>query len=219
MQFHILTLFPQLLECYFSESILKRAIQNKKISCQLHNFRDNAVDKHNTVDDKPYGGGAGMLLMVEPIVKTLAKIKRKKNSRVILLTPGGKIFNQQHAKRLAKCDQVILIAGRYEGFDKRVEKFVDEKISIGQYVLAGGEIAAMAITEAIARNIPGVLGHENALDEESYSKTLDYIEYPHYTRPENFKHKGTEYKVPKVLLSGDHKKIAQWREKKAKNNS
>jgi tRNA (guanine-N1)-methyltransferase len=157
----------------------------------------------------PYGGGPGMILMVEPIAKTLKKIKRKKKSRVIMLTPAGKTFSQKETRRLAKYDQLILLCGRYEGFDARVDKLADEKISIGDYVLSGGELPAMVVTEAVSRNIKGVVGHEHALDEETDS---DYIEYPQYTRPENYK--GS--KVPKILLSGNHAEIKKWRQDKRK---
>ena len=140
IQFDIITIFPEIFSSYFGESILKRAQQAKKIKIKIHNLRDVTTDKHHTVDDRPYGGGPGMILLVEPIYKALKKIKRKKKSRVVMLAPEGILFNQQEAKRLSKYDQLILLCGRYEGFDARVEQFIDEKISIGQYVLAGGEL-------------------------------------------------------------------------------
>jgi tRNA (guanine37-N1)-methyltransferase len=212
MQYDILTIFPHIFDSYINESILKRAQQNKLIKINIHNFRDFAKDKHHTVDDKPYGGGPGMLLKVEPLYKCLKSIKRKKKSKVILLTPKGKTFNQNMAKKFAELDQIILISGRYEGFDERIRKYVDEQISIGDYVLTGGELPAMSIIDATARLLPGVLGDDNSSKDESFSKNLNFIEYPHYTRPENFK----GIKVPKVLLSGNHKKIAAWRLKNAK---
>ena len=214
IRFDIITIFPKIFTSYFSESILKRAQQKKLIKINIHNFRDTTTNRHQTVDDRPYGGGPGMILMVEPIYKTLQKIKKtqKHKNRIIMLTPAGKIFDQKMAKRLSRYDQLILLCGRYEGFDARLEKFVDEKVSIGNYVLAGGELPAMIVVEAVARNIPGVVGHEHALDEETFSPNLDYIEYPQYTRPETFK----GMRVPKVLLSGNHTEIAAWRRKMSK---
>lgn len=212
-QFDIITIFPKIFDSYFNESILKRAQEKKLISIKAHDLRSYSVDKHNTVDDRPYGGGPGMILMVEPISKALKEVKRKKKSRVIMLTPAGKKFDQREAERLAKYDQLILLCGRYEGFDARIDKLVDEKISIGDYVLAGGELPAMVVVEAVARQIPGVVGHEHALDEETFSEDLDYIEYPQYTRPEYFEGQ----KVPKVLLSGNHVEIKKWRKKMAGN--
>jgi tRNA (guanine37-N1)-methyltransferase len=222
MQYDILTIFPHIFDSYLNESILKRAQKKKLIKINIHNFRDFATDKHHTVDDKPYGGGPGMLLKVEPLYKCLKSIKRKKSARggsamggkskVILLTPKGKTFNQNMAKKLLELDQLILISGRYEGFDERIRKYVDEQISIGDYVLTGGELPAMSIIDATARLLPGVLGDDNSSKDESFSKNLNFIEYPHYTRPENFK----GVKVPKVLLSGNHKKIDTWRLKNSK---
>lgn len=212
MQYDILTIFPHIFDSYLNESILKRAQKNKLIKINIHNFRNFAAGKHRTVDDKPYGGGPGMLLKVEPIYKCLKSIKRKKNSLVVLLTPKGKTFNQNMAKKFAKLDQLILISGRYEGFDERIRKYVDEQVSIGDYILTGGELPVMSIIDATARLLPGVLGDDSSSKDESFSKNLNFIEYPHYTRPENFK--GT--KVPKVLLSGNHKKIDAWRLKNAK---
>jgi len=218
IQFDILTIFPEIFNSYFEESIIKRAQKNKLIKINIWNLRNWSQGKHKQVDDRPYGGGPGMILMVQPIAKAIAEIRNKKSEirkqklRVIMLTPAGKKFTQREAERLAKYDQLILLCGRYEGFDARVDKLVDEKISIGDYVLAGGELPAMIVLEAVARQIPGVVGHEHALDEETFSKDLDYIEYPQYTRPEVFN--GT--KVPKVLLSGNHAEIKKWREKMAK---
>lgn len=214
-QFDIITIFPKIFDSYFNESIIKRAKNKKLIKINAHDLRKYSPDKkkiHKSIDDRPYGGGPGMILMIEPLVKALAAIKKKKNKRVILLTPAGKKFTQREAERLAKYDQLILLAGRYEGFDSRIEKHVDEQLSIGDYVLAGGELAAMVVVEAVARQIPGVVGHEHALDDETFAKDLDYIEYPQYTRPENYKGQ----KVPKILLSGDHKKIQEWRKKNSK---
>ena len=213
IQFDIITIFPEIFSSYFGESILKRAQQAKKIKIKIHNLRDVTTDKHHTVDDRPYGGGPGMILLVEPIYKALKKIKRKKKSRVVMLAPEGILFNQQEAKRLSKYDQLILLCGRYEGFDVRVEQFIDEKISIGQYVLAGGELPAMVVTEAVSRHVKGVVGHKDALVEETFAQGLDYVEYPQYSRPETFKPAGKKaLPVPKILLSGNHAKIRQWRQ-------
>ena len=237
-EFNILTIFPEIFNSYFNESILQRAQKNKLIQIKIYNLRDYTQGKHKQVDDRPYGGGPGMILMVEPIAKALNKVNRKQKTenrnpasanlptgkagasagrqktRIIMLTPAGKKFNQREAERLAKYQQIVLLCGRYEGFDARVDKLVDEKISIGDYVLAGGELPAMVLVEAISRQIPGVVGHQHALDEETFSKSLDYIEYPQYTRPEVFKRQ--VLKVPKVLLSGNHIEIKKWREGQVK---
>lgn len=213
--FEIITIFPKIFDSYFNESIVKRAKSKKLIKINIHDLRKFSSSKskiHKSVDDKPYGGGPGMILLIEPLVKALASIKKKKKRRVILLTPAGKTFTQRDAERLAKYDQLIMLCGRYEGFDARIEKHVDEEISIGDYVLAGGELPAMVVTEAVARNISGVVGHSEALSEETFSRDLDYVEYPQYSRPENYKGQ----KVPPVLLSGNHAEIKKWREKNAK---
>jgi len=235
IKFDIITIFPEIFNSYFNESILKRAQKNKLIKINIHNLRNWSQGRHKQVDDRPYGGGPGMILMVEPIAKALRSIKHKniktKKQRIVMLTPAGKKFNQREAERLAEYDQLVLLCGRYEGFDARVDKLVDEKISIGDYVLAGGELPAMVVLEAVSRQIPGVVGHKHALDEETFSppcakasggkKDLDYVEYPQYTRPEVFKRQETRDKkqvlrVPKVLLSGDHAKIKDWQKKQDK---
>lgn len=216
-QFEILTLFPEMITPYLNESILKRAIENNLIKVNVHNWREFTEDKHNIVDDKPYGGGAGMLLKVEPIyqqLKAINAVDHDKTTRVIMMSPDGKQFNHDQAVRLSKYDRLVLLAGRYEGFDARVEDYIDEKISIGSYVLAGGELPALIVLEAVVRQIPGVVGHEDALKDETFSHGYDYGEYPQYTRPEIFiDDSGQEKKVPEVLLSGDHKKIEEWKEK------
>lgn len=231
-QFDIITIFPKIFDSYFSESIIKRAQQKKLIKINTHDLRKFSTAKskiHRSVDDKPYGGGPGMILMIEPLVKALRSIIKNPKSkirnskrRVILLTPAGKKFTQREAERLTKYDQLILLCGRYEGFDARIEKYIDEEISIGDYVLAGGELPAMIVVETVARNIPEVLGHAEALKDETFSPPyakasggrhgLDYVEAPQYSRPEKF----DGQKVPEILLSGDHKKIRQWRESKSK---
>jgi tRNA (guanine37-N1)-methyltransferase len=210
MQFDIITIFPNIFDSYFKESLIKKAIDKKLIKINIHNLRDFTNDERKTVDDRPYGGGLGMVLMVEPIYKALKKIK-KKNSRVILFTPRGKTFNQKKANNLKKYDQIIFICGRYEGIDERVKKLVDEEISIGEYDLMGGEIPAMIVIETISRLIPNVIGKQELL-KERITKSKGFIEYPQYTRPEVF----NKWKVPKVLLSGNHKKIGEWRDKRKK---
>lgn len=209
MKIDILTLFPGIFKGPFEESIIKRAQEKKLVEIKIHNLRNWAIDRHGTVDDRPYGGGAGMILMIEPIFKALEKFKSQ-NSKVILLSPQGKVFNQKIARRLSKLDHLILVCGHYEGIDERIrEHLVDEEISIGDYVLTGGEIPAMVVVDTIVRLIPGVLEKKEAIKEESFSRKL--LEYPQYTRPADFK----GWKVPKILLSGDHKKIEEWRKKKA----
>ncbi len=219
MKFDVITIFPEIIQGYIGESILKRAQQKKLIKITTHNPRKFSTDKHKTVDDRPYGGGPGMILMFLPFYKSLKSIKRQKKSRVIMLTPGGQQFTQKEAVRLAKYDQLILLAGRYEGFDARLEKFVDEKISVGPYVLSGGELPALTIIEAVARLLPGVLGHQASIVEETYSQGLDYVEYPQYTRPEKIAVNRKKLNVPKVLLTGNHQAIQIWRKNKAKNQS
>jgi len=211
MRFDILTILPQVFDSYLKESIIKRAQLKKLIKIYIHNLRDYTSDKHRTVDGRPYGGGPGMLLMLEPIYKCLKKIRRRKKHKVIMLDPGGRQLDHRLVQRLAKLDQIILICGRYEGIDARVEKFIDEKISIGPYVLSGGELPAMVLLEAVTRLIPGVLGHEHSNKDETFSVNKDYIEYPQYTRPAVFKAGKHLLKVPQVLLSGNHEKIKEWR--------
>lgn len=211
MQFHILTIFPHIFDSYINESILRRAQDKKLITIQVHDIRKFATDKHKTTDDRPYGGGPGMVMKVEPIYRCLKSIRKKRRSRIILLSAKGKTFDQQMARGYAtKYDQLILIAGHYEGVDERIMQYVDEEISIGNYVLTGGEIPSLVITDAVARLIPGVLGDSESTSDESHS-TTGYLEYPQYTRPELFKGKH----VPKELLSGNHKEIKAWRRGKS----
>lgn len=213
----IITLFPDMFKGPFDESIVKRACEKKLVEIKIHNLRKWAVDKHGTVDDRPYGGGAGMVLMVEPIVKAIKEIKNPSHisrityhEKVILLAPQGKVFNQRTARRLSKLDCLIFICGHYEGVDERIRKFVDEEISIGDYILTGGEIPAMALVDSIVRLITGVLEKPEAILYESFSNSK-LLEYPQYTRPAEFR----GLKVPKILLSGNHQKISEWRAKKA----
>lgn len=224
MKFHIITIFPDILNSYLNESILKRALNKKIITIKAHNLRDWSQDKHQTIDDTPYGGGAGMLMKIEPIykavkhLKTLTKKTPKKQKRIILLSATGKRWSQKMAKKYAKLDELIFICGRYEGVDARVKNFIDEEISIGDYILTGGELPAMIIIDSITRLLPGVLGNEISLNEESHT-TNNLGEYPQYTRPEIFKVGQKKYTVPKILLSGNHRKIKEWQQKNQKQLS
>jgi tRNA (guanine37-N1)-methyltransferase len=206
----------------FDESIIQRAQKKGLVEIKIHNLRKWAVDKRGTVDDRPYGGGTGMILMIEPIYKALNELKTKNSklkTKIILLDPRGKVFNQKIAQKLSKEKHLIFICGHYEGVDERVkEHLADEVISIGDYILTGGELPAMVITDAVVRLLPGVLEKPEATKFESFSnlkigklKIGSLLEYPQYTRPENF----LGWKVPKILLSGNHQKIAEWRRKKA----
>jgi len=217
MTFHIITIFPKIFDSYFNESIIKRALKKKIISIKIHNLRDWTIDKHKTVDDAPFGGGAGMVMKVEPIYKSLKSIKSKVKSHgteTILLSAKGKTWNQQLARSHAKLKNIVLICGRYEGVDERVTNFIDEEISIGDYVLTGGEIGALTIIDSITRLLPGALGNAESAKHESHS-TPGVLEHPQYTRPEVFAANGKKLRVPKILLSGNHKKIADWRNKKS----
>ena len=212
MRIDILTLFPKMFKNVFSESILKRAQEKGLLEIKIHNLRKWGLGRHKQVDDRPYGGGIGMILRVDVIDKALTSVKKEaksKNSKTILLTPQGKLFNQSIAKKLSKLDRLILLCGHYEGVDERVRKLVDLEISIGDYILTGGEIPAMVLVDAIGRLIKGVIEKKEALRYESFEKGL--LEYPQYTRPFEYK----KMKVPEILLSGDHKKIKEWREKQA----
>ena len=212
LKFDVITIFPEMFDSYVSESLIARAIQKKFIKINLHNLRKWTTDNHQTVDDRPFGGGLGMVLKVEPIYKAVKQIKKSKKTKVILFTPRGEKFNQQMAHKLSKLDQIIFICGRYEGVDERVaEKIADMEVSIGEYDLMGGELPAMICIESISRLVPGVLGKPQLL-KERISKTGGFLEYAQYTRPEIFKTKdGKKWKVPSVLLSGNHKNIDEWK--------
>ncbi len=203
MKIDILTIFPSMFEGFLNESIIKRAIDKGKVKINLINFRDYTLDPHGKVDDTPFGGGAGMVLMVQPIYDALMSIKTK-DSYVILLTPGGNVFNQRRAREFVKYKHLILICGHYEGFDDRIKSLVDEEISIGDFILTGGEIPAMVISDAVIRLIDGVINKDSLISESFDSNLLDY---PVYTKPREFK----GMKVPEILLSGDHKKIEEYR--------
>lgn len=204
----ILTIFPEMIEPYLQGSILGRGQKKKLLDLRAHNLRKWTDDRHQTVDDRPFGGGPGMVMKVEPFDKALKSLKTKgKRVRIILTSAKGKLFDQKTARRLAKYDRLIFLCGRYEGVDERVaEHLADEELSIGPYVMTGGELAALVMTDAIARLRPGVLGKEESLANESHDQE-GVLEYPQYTRPEVYK----KWKVPKILLSGDHKKIQDWR--------
>lgn len=208
MKFHIITLFPEMFKGVFEHSIIKRGQEKGAVEINFVQLRDFAVDKHGTVDDKPYGGGTGMLLRPEPIFSAVESVK-KENSKVILLSPRGQKLTQEKVRELSKLSEVILICGRYEGVDERVHELVDEEISIGDYVLTGGEIPAMVIVDSITRLLEGVLIKDDATINESFSEGL--LEYPQYTRPEEFK----GMKVPEILLSGNHKEIEKWKKEQA----
>ncbi len=227
MQFDIITIFPEIFSSYFSESLIARAQKNKLIKINVHNLRKWAKDRHKTVDDRPFGGGLGMVMKVEPIYRAVkhlrepSSFKKKRNSvplrKVVLFTPRGRKFNQKMAYQLSKLGQIIFICGRYEGVDERVAKNIaDLELSIGDYDLMGGELAAMVLIETVSRLIPGVLGKPELL-KERITKTKGFIEYPQYTRPEIFfPQKGVNWRAPKVLLSGSHKNIEDWRKKHGK---
>ena len=206
MRIHILTLFPNMLSGPFSESIIKRAVDRGLVEIVIYNIRDYTSDRHHVVDDYPYGGGQGMVLKPEPISVAVESIKNESELPVILLTPQGRLFNQMVAEELARYSEMILICGHYEGVDERVrEHLATDEVSIGDYVLSGGELAAMVIVDAVVRQLPGALGAEEAVGEDSHSSGL--LEYPQYTRPRVFQ----GWEVPQVLLSGNHAEIARWR--------
>jgi tRNA (guanine37-N1)-methyltransferase len=219
MQFNIITIFPKIFDSYFSEGIVRRAKIGEFVDIKVHNLRDFTHDVHKTVDDTPYGGGAGMVMKIEPIYDCLRAIKskvesQKSKTRTILFSAKGKRYTQEDAKRLSQYDNLILICGRYEGVDERVaDNLVDEEISIGDFVLTGGEIPAMVVVDSVMRLIPDVLGNANSIEIESHS-TEGYLEYPQYTKPDSF----MDWKVPEVLLNGNHKKIQDWRAEQSKNN-
>ena len=218
MKFHLLTIFPNIFDSYLNESILKRAADKKLVRFKIHNLRDHTNDKHKTVDDAPYGGGAGMLMKIEPLYKAITAIKKLNKKikpskrKIILMSASGKTWNQTLAKKYSKLEEIVFVCGRYEGVDARIKHFIDEEISVGDYVLTGGELPALTIIDSITRLIPGVLGNKESIIEESHSEE-GVNEYPQYTRPEIFKVGTKKYPIPKILLSGNHKDIKEWREK------
>ncbi len=227
MRFDIITIFPELFSSFISQALIARAIKKKIIAVIPHDLRQWTSDAHRSVDGRPYGGGPGMVLLAEPIIKGLAVIKRqtrtKKHQRVVLFSAKGKTFIQSTARRWAqKYEQITFICGRYEGIDERIaDTIVDEEISIGDYVLFGGELPAMVAMEAVTRLLPSAMGKEASLINESFKiqdekAGYDFLEYPHYTRPEKLIINGKKKNVPKVLLSGNHGAIAHWRDKHTK---
>lgn len=211
----IVTLFPEFIEHYTGFGIIARAIKNKLINILAVQLRNFSMDKRGTVDDRPYGGGLGMVLRPDVVIKAITKLRGRaaKKTRVVLMTPQGKPFTQVIAKKLSQYDHLVFVSGRYEGFDERVRKFVDEEISIGDYVLMGGELPALVISEAVLRLVPGVLGKDDSADKESFTEAM--LEYPQYTKPEVLEVNGKKMRVPKVLLSGHHENVAKWRTEEA----
>jgi len=215
MRIDIISIFPKMFEPVLNESIIKRAQSKGQVRIYVHDLRDYTLDKHRKVDDRPFGGGSGMVMTPEPMFRAVEALTKKaklktKDKRIILLSPQGKTFSHPIAKKLAKYKHLVFICGHYEGVDERVrQELVDEEISIGDYVLTGGELPAMVIVDAVIRLIPGVLGDKNSLNFESFEGNL--LEYPQYTRPAFFR----GLKVPAILLSGDHKKIESWRNKES----
>ena len=217
MKIQIITLFPEMFEGVLNTSMLWKAQDKKLVEYKLINLRDFGIGPRKQVDDTPYGGGDGMVLRVEPLKAAIDDAQSRvqsPESRVVLMTPRGKKFDQAKARELSKLKDIILVCARYEGYDERVVKFVDEEISIGDYVLTGGELPAMVIADAVTRLIPGVLGGETSAELESHSQS-GIIEYPQYTRPEKYR----GLKVPEVLLSGHHGEIAKWRQTQQKVKS
>ena len=207
MKFVVLTIFPEMFDPFWDHGIIRRAIDPKKIFASALNFRDYAADKHQVTDDKPYGGGSGMVMKPEPLAGAIRAATRKvPSARTILLTPQGRVFNQKVAHKLAVFEGLVLVCGRYEGVDERISHdLIDYEISVGDFVLTGGELAAMVIIDAVTRLIPGTLGGEDAAEKDSFSNGL--LEHAHYTRPRTFEGKA----VPEVLLSGHHQEIENWR--------
>ena len=211
IRFDILSVFPEMFESPLNHSILKRAQEKGMAEIHLHNIRDYAEDKHRMTDDAPYGGGGGMVMKVEPIDRALASIvPSRDNALVVLLTPQGETFNQKIAEEMSRYFRIVLVCGHYEGVDERVrDHLVDREISIGDFVLTGGELSAMVIVDAVTRLIPGVLGNYDSASYDSFSTGL--LEYPHYTRPGSYR----DWQVPDVLLSGNHREIESWRRKES----
>ena len=209
-KFNIVTIFPEMFSSPFKESIIKRAVERRIVEINIYDLRNFTHDRHKVTDDYPYGGGAGMMMKPEPLAKAIEELNRESKSRVILMTPQGDRLTQSRVKKMSQENRLTILCGRYEGIDERIRAhFVDDEISIGDYILTGGEIPAMVLVDAIVRLIPGVLGDEASTEEDSFSYSL--LEYPQYTRPENFR----GFKVPDVLLSGNHEKIRRWRRKES----
>jgi tRNA (guanine37-N1)-methyltransferase len=214
MQFDVLTLFPEIFSGYVSQSLLSKAIESGLVQIDLHDIRDWTLDKHQRVDDRPYGGGPGMVMQVEPVVECVEAVQKtgENPGNLIMLTPTGKPLNQRLVEELVQRPRHILLCGRYEGFDQRVVDILNPlEISIGDYILNGGEVGAMALIDSMIRLVPGVLGDEQSSQDDSFSTGNRLLEFPHYTRPRDFR----GHTVPEVLLSGDHGEIAQWRQEQS----
>ena len=210
LRFDIITIFPKVFSAIFDESMIKRAQENKKVAIKIHDLRDYTTDAHRKVDDRPFGGGPGMVMTPQPLFDAVKKIKDRRKARVIYMDAAGKPFQQRDAKRLSKLKNLIIICGHYEGIDQRVLlSLVDECICVGDYVLTGGEIPAMVVVDAVTRLLPGVVGKKESLDNESFEE--NFLDFPQYTRPANFR----GMKVPSVLLSGHHKDIEKWRKEES----
>ena len=217
MNIHTLSLFPKLIENALNDGVIKKAVKNKLLNLNYYDLRDFGIGKHKQVDDTTYGGGPGMVLKPEPIFNGVNKIKSDKLIRdcpIILMSPQGKILNQEYGKKISKFKDIIVIAGRYEGVDERiVSNLVSDEISIGDYILSGGELPAAIFIEVVARMIPGVVGNEESIELDSITNKM--LKYPVYTKPKTF----MGFKVPDILLSGNHKEIADWRKKKSYENT
>ena len=215
MKIDVLTLFPAMFAGPLDESIVKRARETGLLDLKIHNLRDWTHDRHKTVDDRPFGGGPGMLLKPEPLFEAIESLRREK-TRVILMSPAGRQFNQAIAHELARQEDLLLVSGHYEGFDERVrEKLADDELSIGDYVLTNGALPAMAVIDAVVRLLPGALGDDESSHDESFSPGMSGLEYPQYTRPAEFR----GMKVPDILVSGNHAEIEKWRREQAKKRT
>lgn len=218
MRFDVLTLFPEIFSGYMTQSLLKLAIERSLVSIQLHNIRDWSRDKHHCVDDRPFGGGPGMVIKPEPVVEAVEDVQQQGDEpgHIVLLTPQGRQLNQQVVEELAGHSRILLLCGRYEGFDQRVSELLEpDEISLGDFVLNGGEVAAMALIDTVIRLVPGVLGDEDSSRLDSFSHGQRLLEHAQYTRPREYR----GLQVPEVLLSGDHTAIAQWREQNSKQRT
>jgi len=216
MRFDVLTLFPDIFQGYLGQSVLKRAIESSLVEVRLHDIRDWAHDKHHSVDDRPFGGGPGMVLKVEPVVECVEAVRGQQPGHLVMLTPQGRRLDQRGVERLAEHERILLLCGRYEGFDERIREILKpEEISIGDFILNGGEVAAMAIIDSVIRLVPSVLGDEDSSAEDSFSGHGRLLEFAQYTRPREYR--GLE--VPDVLLSGNHQEIARWREENSQQRT
>jgi len=218
MRFDVLTLFPEMFPGYMSQSLLNKAIEGQLVDVQVHNLREWATDKHQKIDDRPFGGGPGMILMVEPVVNSVRAVQKmaQPKGKIVMMTPSGRRLDQKFVEELAVEPRLILLCGRYEGFDQRVTDILHPiEVSIGDYILNGGEVAAMVMIDSLVRMVPGVLGDEQSSWDDSFSRGNRMLEYPQYTRPREFE--GLE--VPEILLSGNHGEIERWRKAKSLENT